>query len=282
MESHLKPYSTRLQRWTAIRSRDPDANSAFYYGVTSTSIFCRPTCPARVARRDNIKFFDDVLTAQNAGYRPCKRCDPENTSWHRDLRSWTDFDAAKALIEQAEKHKEEWTVAEIAEKVGVSIGHLHRLFKRFANTTPKEFACIDARKPASKRSTSCDWTAIGLQVTDPFCVYDFQLDNCTRSILQDHTYSSAECEAFNHTLDAGGLLPGTGEDVWINLHLSESHDVLPDPSTINDLDWWDYPISSSELTQPEYTGLASAYDALPATSDSQLSWDIFPNTDGLY
>ncbi|KEQ90787.1 hypothetical protein AUEXF2481DRAFT_52470, partial [Aureobasidium subglaciale EXF-2481] len=125
--------------WTAIRTRDAAANSAFYYGVTSTRIFCRPTCPARVARRDNIVFFDDIPAAKRAGYRSCKRCEPSNNLWRRDMKSRADFEAAKNLIEQSRERDEDWTVSSVAGKVGVSIGHLHRLFKKYANTTPKDY-----------------------------------------------------------------------------------------------------------------------------------------------
>mgnify|MGYP001940458558 CR=1 FL=1 len=132
---NLEPTSVSSRRWAALRSRDPSANSAFFYGVTSTLIFCRPTCPARLARRSNIVYFDDVSAARDAGYRPCKRCDPYNTSWHREMRSKNDLTQAQNLIAIATVEGKDWSVAEIAAKVGVSIGHLHRLFKKYANTT---------------------------------------------------------------------------------------------------------------------------------------------------
>ncbi|KAH9882579.1 hypothetical protein J1614_000815 [Plenodomus biglobosus] len=146
----LEPTSASSRRWAALRTRDPSANSAFIYGVTSTLIFCRPTCPARVPRRANIVYFDNISAAQTAGYRPCKRCDPCNASWHREMRGWNDLMRAQSLIAIAVADRQDWSVAEVAAKVGVSTGHLHRLFRKYANTTPKEFAnaSVAAELPA--------------------------------------------------------------------------------------------------------------------------------------
>ncbi|KAF1835277.1 hypothetical protein BDW02DRAFT_568151 [Decorospora gaudefroyi] len=140
----LEPTSISSRRWAALRTRDPSANSAFFYGAMSTLIFCRPTCPARLARRANIVYFDNISAAQTAGYRPCKRCNPCNTSWHREMRSWNDLIQAQNFIAIAAVERQDWSVAEIAAKVGVSIGHLYRLFRKYAHTTPREFANASA------------------------------------------------------------------------------------------------------------------------------------------
>lgn len=146
----LRDSEVSHQRWTAIRYRDPAANSLFIYGVKSTMIFCRPTCPGRVARRSNIVYFDDVDAARHARYRPCKRCDPCSSDWHPERQSKLDFERAQRFLTDAAGSGEEWTVTGIAEMTGVSVGHLHRLFKKFARKTPKQVALDSTVAPIEK------------------------------------------------------------------------------------------------------------------------------------
>lgn len=257
----------------AIKSRDPAANTAFYYGVTSTSIFCRPTCPARVARRDNIVFFDNIPTAEMAGYRPCRRCDPQNTSWHRDMRSKTDFDTAKALIERSEKQREGWSVAIIAEKVGISIGHLHRLFKRFANTTPKEFACNLTNINAEQKSSSSDWKSTTFLDAATSQIFDLEHDDGTRFSLQSDGYILQEYEALNRILIAEGLLPSTEKDGWTDSYPPESHEEILNPLcniTTDGADYWDFLSSTDELDQSGQMEQGRAFDELLPPLDNQL------------
>ncbi|KKY15717.1 putative dna repair and transcription factor ada [Diplodia seriata] len=72
-------YTTPHARWRALATRDPHAHTSFVYAVRSTRIYCRPTCPARLARRANIDFYDSAAAAVTAlpGYRACKRCRPD-------------------------------------------------------------------------------------------------------------------------------------------------------------------------------------------------------------
>lgn len=79
---------TDRQRWQAVLDNDRRYDGAFFYGVASTGIFCRPSCPSRPPRRDRVRFFPTADAALAAGFRPCKRCRP-------DL---TDFSPAKTLL----------------------------------------------------------------------------------------------------------------------------------------------------------------------------------------
>src|SRR6266850_6072556 len=63
-------------RWAAVIRRDPDADRAFYYAVRTTGVYCRPSCAARRARRENVSFHESCEAAECAGFRPCKRCRP--------------------------------------------------------------------------------------------------------------------------------------------------------------------------------------------------------------
>ena len=64
-------------RWKTLAGRDSRADGTFVYGVTSTGIYCRPSCPSRRPRADRVKFFDTTTEAQQAGFRACKRCKPD-------------------------------------------------------------------------------------------------------------------------------------------------------------------------------------------------------------
>ncbi|KAI8225051.1 Bifunctional transcriptional activator/DNA repair enzyme Ada [Colletotrichum sp. SAR 10_99] len=104
-------------RWLLVSRRDLSANSSFFYGVKSTQIFCRPTCPGRVARRGNVIFFNDLQHASQSGYRPCKRCEPCNDSWSRENSGRRIAHRAHAMIVAAEADNVKWTVESMARKL---------------------------------------------------------------------------------------------------------------------------------------------------------------------
>jgi len=64
-------------RWAAVRARDPAADGSFYYSVATTGVYCRPSCASRAARPENVRFHASREDAQQAGFRPCKRCRPD-------------------------------------------------------------------------------------------------------------------------------------------------------------------------------------------------------------
>lgn len=132
-------HTSDTTRWLAVSRRDRTANLSFFYGAVSTRIFCRPTCPGRVARRSNVVFFDDREQAAGAGYRPCRRCQPCSETWARG-----DDGAALArclgdLIAAAEAGGLRWPVKGFARGLGVSGAHLHREFKKHYGLTPRCF-----------------------------------------------------------------------------------------------------------------------------------------------
>src|SRR5215467_4269120 len=78
------PFPTKLalddERWAAFVARDSSYDEQFFVAVKTTGIYCRPSCPARRPKRENIRFFDAVAEAEHAGFRPCKRCKPDQPS----------------------------------------------------------------------------------------------------------------------------------------------------------------------------------------------------------
>ena len=100
--------------------------------VKTTGIYCKPSCPARRPKRENVDFFATAEEARAAGYRPCLRCKPDEVGRDREA-------VAKAvkLIEQAEEPP---SLAELAEAVGYAPHHFQRLFKRDLGVSPAEYA----------------------------------------------------------------------------------------------------------------------------------------------
>ncbi|WP_238085284.1 bifunctional DNA-binding transcriptional regulator/O6-methylguanine-DNA methyltransferase Ada [Pseudescherichia vulneris] len=119
------------QRWQAVLERRADADDLFVFAVMTTGIFCRPSCRARHALRENVRFFADAQTATQAGFRPCKRCQPDRPADKRSLAQ--KITAACRLLEQ----ETPITLAVLAQRVGLSPYHLHRQFKAVTGMTPK-------------------------------------------------------------------------------------------------------------------------------------------------
>lgn len=121
----------RGPEWEALASRDKSAEGAFLYAVVTTGVYCRPSCPSRRPRPENVRFFKTNEAAESAGFRPCKRCKPDQ----EPLAKLQAEAIAKActLIEAAEEMPD---LGQIAEAVGMSRHHFHRVFKAVAGVTP--------------------------------------------------------------------------------------------------------------------------------------------------
>lgn len=121
--------------WNAVRAKDRAFDGTFYYSVASTGIYCRPSCPARLPKRENVAFHSSCADAERAGFRPCKRCKP-NDAAAEDRHSALVARACR-LIEEAEEPPK---LDDLAEAAGLSTFHFHRLFKAVAGVTPKAYA----------------------------------------------------------------------------------------------------------------------------------------------
>jgi AraC family transcriptional regulator, regulatory protein of adaptative response / methylated-DNA-[protein]-cysteine methyltransferase len=131
---NLEP-ATADSRWDAIISRDPAADGSFFYGVRTTGVYCRPTCPSKRPRRANVEFFATGEAAEKAGFRPCKRCTPRQAA-QREKHARKVAEACR-LIEQSEQAPDLNTLARNA---GLSPYHFHRIFKAATGLTPKAYA----------------------------------------------------------------------------------------------------------------------------------------------
>lgn len=129
MKSRL--HITDDDRWQSVVDRDADADGQFVFAVHTTGIFCRPSCRAKHALRKNVSFFADAQQAQAAGFRPCKRCQPDKDSAQQHRLD--KIAHACQLLEQ----ESPLTLDELAQQVAMSPYHLHRLFKATTGMTPK-------------------------------------------------------------------------------------------------------------------------------------------------
>lgn len=118
-------------RWQAVLDRDFNADGQFVFAVLTTGIYCRPSCRARHAQRQNVRFYTDVNAAEQAGFRACKRCQPDKADPRQQRID--KVAAACRLLEQ----ERTLTLDELAREVGVSAYHFHRLFKSVTGITPK-------------------------------------------------------------------------------------------------------------------------------------------------
>jgi AraC family transcriptional regulator, regulatory protein of adaptative response / methylated-DNA-[protein]-cysteine methyltransferase len=122
-------------RWPSIVARDASADGTFYYAVATTGVYCRPSCAARQARPENIKYFETTTAAEKSGFRPCKRCKPNQPS----LTEQNAKKIAKAcrLIEKSEETP---SLAILAKQADMSLYHFHRTFKTITGLTPNDYA----------------------------------------------------------------------------------------------------------------------------------------------
>lgn len=119
------------QCWQAVQAREKQADGQFVFAVLTTGIFCRPSCTARRALRANVRFYPNAASATAAGFRPCKRCQPDKVSVQQ--KRLEKIAAACRLLEQDTPV----TLAQLAASVALSPYYFHRLFKSVTGMTPK-------------------------------------------------------------------------------------------------------------------------------------------------
>ena len=128
-------------RWARIVARDKTADGHLWYSVSTTGVYCRPSCPSRIANPKNVQLHDTLESAKATGFRPCKRCNPNGPSIECENAALV----AKAcrIIEESE---EEPSLEKLADAVGRSPGYFHRTFKAVTGVTPKDYAAAHRAK----------------------------------------------------------------------------------------------------------------------------------------
>lgn len=128
------PSQVASEFWQAMQRRDPRADGKFYFAVRSTGIYCRPSCPARRPLRSNTELFRTVAEAEQHGFRPCKRCRPQEQAEALQLVRR----AAEVLAHASEE--EAVNLGAVAAQLGASPSVLRRAFRRMTGLAPREFA----------------------------------------------------------------------------------------------------------------------------------------------
>lgn len=136
--------------WEAIVQCDRLYDGKFYYGLTTTKIFCRPSCKSRTPKRENTKVFSSVSEANTAGFRSCKRCKPEKLY----APDGEIVHNVKLFIHH--HFNEPITLNKIAEEVHISPYHLHRTFKKIVGTTTSDYLLQKRMKVAKKLLKTTD------------------------------------------------------------------------------------------------------------------------------
>jgi AraC family transcriptional regulator of adaptative response/methylated-DNA-[protein]-cysteine methyltransferase len=139
------PMALADDRWQAVLSRDSGRDGDFVFAVSTTGIYCRPSCPARRPRRKNVSFFADSASAERAGFRACRRCRPKAAvSAQEEL-------AARAITWLDAHVEERVTLPRLAAALGVSPWHLQRTFTRVTGVSPRMYAAARRLESAKSR-----------------------------------------------------------------------------------------------------------------------------------
>jgi AraC family transcriptional regulator of adaptative response/methylated-DNA-[protein]-cysteine methyltransferase len=125
-------------RLAAIRARDPASDGRFVYAVRTTGVYCRPTCGARPARPENVSFHADGAAARAAGFRPCKRCRPDEQPRDAALVA----EACRTIAASEEPPR----LDALAKRAGLSVSRFHRIFTAATGVTPRAWAAAERAK----------------------------------------------------------------------------------------------------------------------------------------
>jgi AraC family transcriptional regulator of adaptative response/methylated-DNA-[protein]-cysteine methyltransferase len=138
--------SSEEVRWDALARRDPGADGLFFYGVKTTGVYCVPSCPSRLPKRENVVFFASASEAERGGFRPCRRCRPRAPARNEPhletiVRACRRIEAAEAPL----------PLAELAGMSGLSSRAFHRIFRRIVGVTPKGYAAAARMRKLERR-----------------------------------------------------------------------------------------------------------------------------------
>jgi AraC family transcriptional regulator of adaptative response/methylated-DNA-[protein]-cysteine methyltransferase len=205
MRNLKQQWTTDDSRWEAVVARDKDADGHFVYAVRTTGIYCHPSATARLPKRENVEFFDSAQQAEQQGYRPSKRLrrgDPKLEEHYKEkmIRACRFIAACTEPV----------SLQEIADHVGLSSFHFHRLFKEITGITPMEYAT------ANRRNRVRDKLRDPLSVTE--AIFDAGFNSNSRFYA-----SSAEMLGMTPKVWKTG---GTGTTIYFALGICSLGNVL--------------------------------------------------------
>jgi AraC family transcriptional regulator, regulatory protein of adaptative response / methylated-DNA-[protein]-cysteine methyltransferase len=158
--------------WQIVAQRNSSVDGQLFYGVRTTQIFCRPSCPSRRPSRQNVEFFSDLVSAFAAGYRPCKRCNPAGLHAEAQL--------VETLCGHLNRHLERPVkLAELARIAGLSTFAVQRTFRRVLGVSPNQYQ--SHKRAAAFRASLADPSQ---RITD--AVYNAGFSGPARAYGKDH------------------------------------------------------------------------------------------------
>lgn len=172
--------------WQAIVNCDTTFDGEVVYGVSSTRIFCRPSCKSKTPLRENVRIFRNGEDAQAAGFRPCKRCRPDDLVPNEEL-----IQRAKTILEV--RYQSSLTLDTLARELAISPYHLHRVFKRMTGTTPAGY--LLARRLRAAREALCSESystitdiamSVGFRSASHFSTVFHKETGCSPTEYRDH------------------------------------------------------------------------------------------------
>lgn len=159
-QTNMATVMNNPELWSAVLSRDASRDGSFVFAVRSTGIYCRPSCPARRPRREQVSFFQLPEAAEQAGFRACRRCHPR-----RAKNADPQIELVRRICHAIDEHDEEpLTLKTLSAETGVSAHHLQRTFKEVMGITPRQYK--DNRRLADFKAN----VKAGAKVTD--AMYD--------------------------------------------------------------------------------------------------------------
>src|SRR5262245_21372737 len=140
-------------RWNAVTRRDQASDGKFLYGVVTSGVYCRPSCPSRLPLRKNVRFYDDAASAERDGLRACLRCRPLEASMNQRLE-----ERMKDICRYIDRHSgERLTLASLSARAHLSPFHFQRTFKQVVAITPRQYveaARVRSLKPKLREGSS--------------------------------------------------------------------------------------------------------------------------------
>jgi len=135
LQTNMPTVMNNPELWNAVLSRDASRDGSFVFAVRSTGIYCRPSCPARRPRREQVRFFQLPEAAEQAGFRACRRCHPR-----RAKTADPQIELVRQICHAIDEHDEEpLTLKTLSAETGVSAHHLQRTFKDVMGITPRQY-----------------------------------------------------------------------------------------------------------------------------------------------
>jgi methylphosphotriester-DNA--protein-cysteine methyltransferase len=244
-------YSTDAARWRALTIRDANANGHFIYSVRSTNVYCRPTCPARLARRANVGFHKTSFEAEAAGFRACKRCKPNSVLEDPQEQA---VEKGCALIEEALRNEDPkaFRLQDLAKSVGLTPRYFHKIFKEKTGMTPKEYAKVRASQPSSTNTTPPAIVSPAIVDTIDWDLFDF---NAFGDELVDFDADASATLGYNlMTGAAQPLAMGVGNAIDVNT-LHQMWDMAYEPTGLDSVS---LPQGSIRMNAPDSSMVADA------------------------